>query len=71
MKQDRFTNKFLRASEVAALIGCSTQWVGALVMEGELESHRLRPLGWHRIPAASLEEYAKRNDIRIDWESVL
>lgn len=58
---------YLMASEVAMLLGCSKQYVGRMVEQGLLSSHKLRESGWHRISVKSLRAYAGRRHIVLDF----
>lgn len=47
--------RLYRASEVARLLGISTERVRELVASGELPSIRLGGTGWHRFRAEDVE----------------
>lgn len=67
----RETHKaFLSSGEVARLLGCSTTWVNNLIYSKELSSYRIGSKGWHRITAVSLEMFAERNKVTLDWELI-
>lgn len=61
------TKSFLTSGETATLLGCSTFWVNLLIKKGELDTHRMGDKGWHRVSVKSLEAYADRHDISLDW----
>ena len=47
--------RLLRASEVAAMLGCSSDRVRELEREGRLSSVRFGPKGWHRFRVEDVE----------------
>lgn len=62
------TNKhFLTSSEVGKLLGCSSFWVNILITKGELDTHRIGDKGWHRVSVSSIEQYAERHRITLNW----
>lgn len=58
---------FLTSGEVAQMLGCSSYWVNILINKGQLATHRIGGSGWHRIPVKSLEEYAEKHNVDLDW----
>lgn len=58
---------YLTSGEVSVLLGCSTFWVNLLIKKGELDTHRMGDKGWHRVSVKSLEAYAQRHEIDLDW----
>lgn len=61
------TKQFYTTGEVGLLLGCSSYWVTQLIEKGELDTHRIGDSGWHRIGVKSLERYAVRHDIDLEW----
>lgn len=58
---------FLRPGDVARVLGLSTPWVTILADRGEFRYHRAGGRGWRRIERASVEEYAAKNGIELNW----
>lgn len=58
---------FLTSGEVARLLGCSNYWVNILINKGKIQTHRIGGKGWHRVRAASLEQYAEAHGVVLDW----
>lgn len=61
---------FYTSGEVGRLLGCSTYWINILIAKGELDTHRMGDSGWHRISSKSLDAYAERHGIILDWSLV-
>lgn len=62
------TNKhFLTSGEASKLLGCSSFWINILIAKGELDTHRIGDKGWHRVSVSSIEQYAERHKITLDW----
>lgn len=66
-QQIKTSKTFLTSGEVGKLLGCSSYWVDCLIAKGELDTHRIGNRGWHRVSVRSLEEYAQRHKITLDW----
>lgn len=58
---------FLTTGEVAKLLGCSSYWVNILINRGELETHRIGNMGWHRVSVKDLQRYARKHEFKLDW----
>lgn len=67
VNESKTTKSFLTSGEVGQLLGCSTYWVNLLIGKGELDTHRMGDKGWHRVSVKSLEAYAVRHNIALDW----
>lgn len=68
--QNGNSKTFLTSGEVGQLLGCSSFWINQLIKAGELDTHRIGERGWHRISRRSLDEYAKRHEIALDWANL-
>lgn len=60
--------QYVRTSEVAALLGCSKQYVIRLIKSGDLASHQIGEKGWHRVSVNSLRRYAGARRIPLDFD---
>lgn len=67
VSEHKTTKHFLTSGEISRLLGCSSFWVNVLIAKGELDTHRIGEKGWHRISIKSLEGYAERHKITLDW----
>lgn len=67
IKEVKTTKHFLTSGEVSKLLGCSSFWVNVLIAKGELDTHRIGVTGWHRVSVESLEKYAERHKITLNW----
>lgn len=63
----RTTRAYLTSGEVARLLGVSSYWINILIGKDELDTHRMGDKGWHRVSVKSLEAYAQRHSIELDW----
>lgn len=59
--------KFFYISEIAALLGYSKQWTGTLLRRGDIPGERIGKGRW-RVQQVILKEYAKKNNISLDWD---
>lgn len=66
----RTHKSFLTSGETAKILGCSSFWINVLIAKGELDTHRIGSTGWHRVSVSSLEKYAERHNLTIDWSSI-
>lgn len=66
-KAVKTSKHFLTSGEVGKLLGCSSSWINTLIVNQELDTHRIGNKGWHRISVASLEQYAVTHGITLDW----
>lgn len=69
-RQNGSGKAFLTSGEVGRLLGCTSYWVNCLIGKGELDTHRIRDRGWHRVSRRSLSEYAQRHSIELDWSLI-
>lgn len=67
METVKTTKTFLTSGEVARLLGCSSYWVNILINKGQLDTHRISESGWHRVSVSSVENYAAKRSLAIDW----
>lgn len=58
---------FYTTGEVGRILGVSSYWVTQLIDKGELDTHRMGDSGWHRVGVKSLERYALRHEIDLEW----
>lgn len=62
--------EYLTVGQAATLLNCSLYHITVLAEKEHLVAHRLHQRGWTRIQKVSLEQYATRLGIDIDYNKL-